>query len=115
MSADVETSPKKQSKASTAKVVKTYFAAIDAHDLDAACACWKVGGEENVYGQRHVLAPDGVREFFAEIYGAIPDMRLEIHDIVTEGDKSVVRYTMHGTFAGPGTQAQRSSTWAQRP
>ena len=113
MAADTEIKPKKQSKKDTAKVVRTYFAAISAHDLDAACACWKVGGEENVYGQRHVLAPDGVREFFEEVYGAIPDMRLEIHDVVTEADKCVVRYTMHGTFAGPGMWSGFAPTGAK--
>lgn len=105
MEAGGETKPKRSSKAATAKVVKAYFAAINAHDVEAAVACWAVGGEENIHGQREVLAPEGVRDFVAELVGAIPDAELDIHDITTEADRCVVRYTLRGTFAGPGTWA----------
>jgi steroid delta-isomerase-like uncharacterized protein len=103
MAADTETTPKKATKKATARVVGAYFDAINEHDVDAAVACWAVGGEENIHGQRMVLAPDGVREFLEELIGAIPDVRLDVHDTTTEADRCVVRYTMRGTFAGPGT------------
>jgi predicted ester cyclase len=103
MAAETDTKPKRASKTTTAKVVKAYFAAINAHDVDAAVGCWAVGGEENIHGQRMVVAPDGVRDFLTELFGAIPDVRMDIHETTTEADRCVVRYTLRGTFAGPGT------------
>jgi hydroxyacylglutathione hydrolase len=103
MAADTETKPKKPSKSGTAKVVRAYFDALNRHDVDAAVACWAVGGEEHIHGQREVLAPDGVREFVEELFGAIPDLVFDIHETTTEADRCVVRYTLRGTFAGPGT------------
>lgn len=41
---------------------------------------------------------DGVRRLLA----AFPDARNEIHDIVAEGDRVVVRWTMTGTHTGGG-------------
>ena len=41
---------------------------------------------------------DGVRRLLA----AFPDARNEIHDIVAEGDRVVVRWTMIGTHSGGG-------------
>src|SRR4051812_9518568 len=52
MAADTESKPKRAAKSATAKVVKTYFDALNDHDVDAAVACWAVGGEEHIHGQR---------------------------------------------------------------
>jgi steroid delta-isomerase-like uncharacterized protein len=40
---------------------------------------------------------EGVKQFFAAIREAIPDMQAEVHDMVGEDDKVVVRSTMRGT------------------
>src|SRR2546428_7102399 len=44
-------------------VVRRYFEAIGARELDAAVAMWAEGGRENVRGQVDVTAPEGVRSF----------------------------------------------------
>ncbi len=43
---------------------------------------------------------DGVRQFFEMMRGAFPDLRMEAHDIVAEGDLVAVRMTMTGTHEG---------------
>src|SRR4051812_20887478 len=42
----------------TERVADAYFAAISAHDVEAAVAMWRPGGRENVRGQVDALAPD---------------------------------------------------------
>ena len=84
-------------------VARRYFEAIDAHDLDGAVALWAPGGRENVRGQVDVTAPEGVRAFIGDMLGALPDLRLEIVNTTTEGERCAVQWRLTGTFAGPGT------------
>jgi hydroxyacylglutathione hydrolase len=84
-------------------VARRYFEAINAHDLDGAVALWAAGGRENVRGQVDVTAPEGVRAFVGDMLGALPDLRWEIVNTTTEGDRCAVQWRMTGTFAGPGT------------
>jgi steroid delta-isomerase-like uncharacterized protein len=84
-------------------VARRYFEAINAHDLDAAVALWAPGGREHVRGQVDVTAPEGVRAFVGELLEAMPDLRWELVDTITEGERCAVQWRMTGTFAGPGT------------
>lgn len=105
--------PTRPSKAATRKAAMAYFDAINAHDLDAAVACWAEGAPDYVHGQRVLVARDGINAFLGELFGAIPDVRLEIHDITTDGDRCAVRYTLRGVFAGPGQWTSIEPTGAQ--
>ena len=80
---------------------RAYFAAIDAHDLDAAVALWAPGGREHVRGQIDGVAPDDVREFIGSLLRAVPDLRIEIVSTTTEGERCAVQWRMRGAFAGP--------------
>jgi glyoxylase-like metal-dependent hydrolase (beta-lactamase superfamily II)/predicted ester cyclase len=88
--------------ASTTDIAKRYFNALAAHDLDAALACWVPGSIDRFVGQMDLVAPDGVRTYFAELYAAFPDFRLEILDTTTYRNRCAVRWQATGTFAGPG-------------
>lgn len=83
-------------------VARAYFDAINARDLDAAVAMWASGGREHVHGVRDEPAPEGVRALIGEMLEAMPDMRFEILDTTTEGERCGVRWRLSGTFAGPG-------------
>jgi glyoxylase-like metal-dependent hydrolase (beta-lactamase superfamily II)/predicted ester cyclase len=97
--------PKRPTKTATRRAALAYFEAINAHDLDAATACWAEGGAERVHGQRSVVARGGVSEFLGELLGAFPDLRFDVDEAITDGDRCVVRSTLRGTFAGPGRWA----------
>ncbi len=84
-------------------MAQRYFDAIAARDVEAAVTLWAEGGREYVRGQVDVIAPDGVREFIGGLIEAMPDMRMEVVETTTEGERCAVRWTLHGTFAGPGS------------
>jgi len=45
--------------------------------------------------------PDGMRYTFEQVLRpAFPDLHIEIHDQIAEGDKVVTRKTLHGTHQG---------------
>jgi glyoxylase-like metal-dependent hydrolase (beta-lactamase superfamily II)/predicted ester cyclase len=84
-------------------VARRYFDALNARDLDAAVGMWAAGGRENVRGQVDVTAPEGVRAFIGDLFGAVPDVRFELLSTTTEEDRCAVQWRLTGTFAGPGS------------
>jgi glyoxylase-like metal-dependent hydrolase (beta-lactamase superfamily II)/ketosteroid isomerase-like protein len=85
----------------TEAVVRRYFEAVDAHDVDAAVALWATGGREWVRGQVDVTAPEGVREFIGGLVNAMPDMKIELVETTTEGERCAAQWKITGTFLGP--------------
>jgi glyoxylase-like metal-dependent hydrolase (beta-lactamase superfamily II)/ketosteroid isomerase-like protein len=83
-------------------LARRYFEQLNAHDLDGAVAMWADGGRENVRGQVDVTAPEGVRDFIGELFGAVPDLRMEVVGTTTQDDRCAVHWRLTGTFAGPG-------------
>lgn len=87
----------------TEEVARRYFAAVAARDVEAMVACWRPGGVDRLHGQADLVAPDGVRAWFGELFAAVPDALMEVVSTTTEGDRCAVRWRMTGTFAGPGS------------
>lgn len=87
--------------ASTAEIAKRYFAALAAHDLDAAVACWAPGAIDRLVGAQELIAPDGIREYFGGLFAAFPDFELEVIELTTSRNRTAVRWKAHATFAGP--------------
>ena len=88
--------------ASTSEIARRYFDALSAHDLDAAVACWASGAIDRFVGGQELIAPWGVREYFAELFEAFPDFSFEILDLTTYRNRTAVRWRARATFAGPG-------------
>ncbi|MDX6698233.1 MAG: hypothetical protein QOE65_1630 [Solirubrobacteraceae bacterium] len=60
---------------------------------------------------------EGPREFFRMLHAAMPDMHAEIDEMVSEGDRLVIRSTATGTHEGdlmgmPGTGQRVQMLWA---
>src|SRR5882757_2138253 len=87
---------------STEETARTYFDAVSRRDVDGMAACWAPDGVDHLYGMADLEGPDGVKEWFATMFTAAPDFTFEVTDIVTEGDRSVVRWRAKGTFDGEG-------------
>jgi steroid delta-isomerase-like uncharacterized protein len=81
-------------------VVTEYFDALAAQDLARAVATWKPGSHDRLYGVDDMIAPDGIREYFGDLFAAIPDFRLEVSSMVAEGNQVAVHWRASGTFDG---------------
>jgi hydroxyacylglutathione hydrolase len=89
--------------ATTAEIARRYFDALAARDLDAATACWRPGCIDRMVGAQDLVAPDGIRGYFSELFTAFPDFTMEIVELTTYRTRTAVRWRATGTFAGPGT------------
>jgi glyoxylase-like metal-dependent hydrolase (beta-lactamase superfamily II)/predicted ester cyclase len=89
--------------ATTAEIARRYFDALSAKDLDAATACWSPGSIDRMVGAQDLVAPDGIRAYFSELFEAFPDFAIEIVELTTYRARTAVRWRAVGTFAGPGT------------
>lgn len=84
----------------TARVAAAYFRAIADRDVEAAVACWRPGGRENVRGQADTTAPDGVRAFLRGILDPFPDLVFTVVETTVQDDRAAVRWQARGTFTG---------------
>src|SRR5829696_1632625 len=94
-------------------VMTAYFEALTRHDLDAIAAAWAPGGHCHIAGQADATGPDGVRAYWAELFGACPDLRFHVVDLIAEGERVAVRWSARGTFAGPASYQGIEPTYAR--
>lgn len=88
-------------KTATAReVVSEYFDALADQDLDRAVATWRPGAIDHLHGFAEMVAPDGIRDYFASLFAAVPDFRFEVRSMVAEGNQVAVRWHSAGTFDG---------------
>jgi glyoxylase-like metal-dependent hydrolase (beta-lactamase superfamily II)/predicted ester cyclase len=93
-------------------VMSAYFEALAEQDLDAIAAAWAPGGLMTALGVE-AAGPDGLRAYWAEFFGAMPDFRFEVQDIVADGDQVAVHWAGKGTFAGPNAFQGIEPTFAR--
>lgn len=86
--------------AEAADVGRAYFQAVADRDVDAMAACWEPGCTDELHGLASLRAPEGVKEWFANTFRAIPDFHMEVLDLIAGDDKVAVRWHMTGTFTG---------------
>jgi hydroxyacylglutathione hydrolase len=87
-----------------ASVVRAYFGALAERDVEAAAALWAADGRDRLNGFGELEGPAGVREYFSELFAAIPDWRFEVLDSVAEGERVAVHWRASGTFTGSAYQ-----------
>jgi steroid delta-isomerase-like uncharacterized protein len=87
----------------TASVARGYFEAVGRRDLDAMTAFYEPGGTGEIFGLVSLVVPDSYRAWFGELFRAFPDFKLEIVEIVGNGEKAAVRWRATGSFDGSGS------------
>ena len=83
-----------------ATIGRAYFEAVADRDVDAMVALWEPGGIDELHGLASLRAPDQIREWFGDVFAAVPDCRFEVLDLLAGGDKVAVRWQMTGSFVG---------------
>jgi predicted ester cyclase len=96
------TETKSPRKKGAKTIVREYFDALGAQDLDRAVSYWKPGSKDTIHGVVDMVAPDGIRAYFSETFAAFPDWKFEILELVGSGDMAAARWRVTGTFTGPG-------------
>ena len=84
---------------SNAALIRSAFDAINAHDLPALKQCWTAETVER-FPMRTVVGADAIAEVFAGTFAAMPDLRIEIAQLVEDGENVFVRWHMSGTHTG---------------
>jgi steroid delta-isomerase-like uncharacterized protein len=87
---------------SSTEIARSYFAALNDHDLDRATALWAPDAVDRLVGGVDLQGPEGVRQYFAALFAAFPDFSLEVLECTTARHRTAVRWRAQGTFAGPG-------------
>lgn len=86
-----------------ATIARAYFAAIDAHDLDAAEALWKPGSIDRAVGLFEFPVPGReFRDWFGAMMKAVPDLSFEVISVTSQKESAAIRWRARGTFDGTG-------------
>jgi predicted ester cyclase len=96
------TAEKSARKKGAKTVVREYFDALAAQDLERALTVWKPGGIDTLHGIGELVAPDGIRAYFSELFRAFPDWQFEVVELVGSGDLAAARWRVKATHSGPG-------------
>ncbi len=85
----------------TERLARDLYAAINDHDLDRAMAC-----VADDFVDHEMTFPtgqsgrEGARQTFETFLAAFPDLRMEVEDMICQGDRVACRIHMHGTQEG---------------
>src|ERR1700733_1225532 len=69
-------------------------------DLEGYLAMYSDSVIHHGYSSRIRSGVPGLREHYTNLLKAFPDMRVDVNDIISEGEKVVHRFTMSGTHRG---------------
>ncbi len=81
-------------------VVRRWFETFNDGDMAAEAALRTQDFTAHVAGLPGPLDAAGWQQFIADFVTGFPDLRLTIEDLVAEGDRVAVRWTLHGTQQG---------------
>jgi predicted ester cyclase len=83
-----------------AAVGRAYFEAVGRQDLEAMEGFYEPGGIGEIHGLVELQAPGNYRQWFGDLFRAVPDLKMEILDVVATGDVVAVRWRGTGVFDG---------------
>ncbi len=102
----------KGSRRGPTTVTRSYFKALNDHDLPAAAAHWEAGRTDRIIGIVEFRMPEGFMQWFGALLAAFPDIRFEVLSITAQKDTAAVRYRVAGTFDGVGRVRGPDAEWS---
>jgi steroid delta-isomerase-like uncharacterized protein len=81
-------------------VARGYFGAVAARDAAGMATFWAPDGVGELHGLTSLRGPDEVREWFANVFEAMPDLRFVVVDVMAKGERVAVHWHLTGTFDG---------------
>ncbi len=93
------------------QLIRTHFAALNGGDVEAFAATHDPAGRNHAPGpfdlsewppEGKPFGPPEARETFGYLRGSMPDLRVDIEDLIAEGDQVVAWIRMRGTQTGSG-------------
>ena len=94
-------------RASTAELARDYFGALMDRDPDRMAAHWHPEGVEDLVPVGVLRGPEGVRDFFRELFAAIPDAEAVLERVTADERGAVTQWRMSRTFTGAPFQGVR--------
>jgi len=92
------------SSRTTEQVGRSYFEAVSARDSQAMADHWHADGVEDIVPVGIFRGPAEVKEFFDELFGAVPDLETVVEQVVSDNRTVVVKYRATGHFTGTPLQ-----------
>jgi len=86
----------------TADVYRGFIEAVNRHDLEAAARLLDAQRyRENCVGFTHGLVDwEEAKASIRQVWKGLPDLRVELHNVLATGDVAVARGTVRGTATG---------------
>jgi len=82
------------------EVVRSYFDAVIARDADAMAEHWSEDGIEEILPVGIFRGPAEVREWFSELFTAIPDFEMTLDRVLAHENDVLVQWRASGDFTG---------------
>jgi predicted ester cyclase len=82
------------------ETVRSYFDAVIARDPEAMASHWSEEGIEEILPVGIFRGPAEVREYFTELFGAVPDLDMTVERVLAQDDNVLVQWRASGTFSG---------------
>ena len=82
------------------ETVRAYFDAVIARDPEAMASYWSEEGIEEIVPVGIFRGPAEVREYFTELFGAVPDLEMTVERVLAQEANVLVQWRASGTFTG---------------
>jgi hydroxyacylglutathione hydrolase len=86
--------------AETARVARSYIEAVGRRDRNAQLDWYAPDAVGRIFGVMGPVSRDEVKSYFEQLFDACPDFKLEILDVIAEGDRAAVHWHATGTLSG---------------
>ena len=81
-------------------LIREVLELIDARKMDAALELYAADYIYHGPGGMELRGRDGIRGLWADFLTGFPDLSSTVDDMISQGDKLVLRWTIHGTHTG---------------